>query len=41
MGRRAALKGGQAAGLLIIARLGEDGSTEKEDWSCGGELLSL
>jgi len=34
-------KGGWAAGPLIVARLGEDGSTEKEDWSCGGKLLSL
>jgi len=36
-----ALKGGQVAGLLIVARLGEGGSTEKEGWSCGRELLSL
>jgi len=26
---------------LIIARLREDGSPEKEDWSCDMELLSL
>jgi len=36
-----ASKGGQAAGPLVVARLGEDGSTEKEDWSRGRELLSL
>jgi len=41
MERMVASKGGWAAGLLIVARLGEEGSTEKEDWSCGRELLSL
>ena len=34
-------KGGQVAGPLIVARLGEEGATEKEDWSHGRELLSL
>jgi len=34
-------KGGWAAGPLIVVRLGEEGSTEKECWSCGRELLSL
>jgi len=29
------------AGPLIVARLGGDGSTEKEDRSGGRELLSL
>jgi len=41
MGKRVSPKDGQVAGPLIIARLGEEGSTEKESWSCGRELLSL
>jgi len=41
MGRRVAPKGGWMAGLLIVARRGEEGLTEKEDWLCGRELLSI
>jgi len=33
--------GGWAAGPLIVARLVEEGSTEKEHWSFDRELLSL